>query len=89
MMMPSGIPITSPAIASNVDCHAIATRVLRRVKPIERNTASSWRRRRTVVTSACATVAIANSAKKIASVSGSDRRSPSASTAGGNAAGDA
>ena len=59
--------------AISVACHAIATRVWRRVKPSERSTASSWRRRRTVVTSACATVADASSAKNTPSASGSER----------------
>ena len=33
--MPSGTPTTRPATASNVDCHAIAPRVWRRVNPID------------------------------------------------------
>ena len=42
---------------------SIAMRDWRRVRPIDRITASSWRRRRTVVTSAWATVADASNAK--------------------------
>ena len=59
-------PTTSPPTASSVACHAIAPRVWRRVNPIDRSTARSWRRRRTVVTSACATVAHASRAKNAA-----------------------
>ena len=85
--MPSGTPtISAGQPRCSVACHAIATRVWRRVKPIERSTASSWRRRRTVVTSACATVAVASSAKKTPSASGSESSWPRLTTAVGNVA---
>ena len=73
--------------ASSVDCQAIATRHWRGVKPIVRSTERSCLRRRTVVTSAWATVAQAMSPKNTPSEKGSERNRPRSATAEGRTVG--
>ena len=85
--IPSGTPRTSPTIASSVACHMMARRESRRVRPIARRTARSCFRRRTVVTSAWATVATAISAKNTASTTGRARMLLRPSTAAGSSGG--
>ena len=68
--MPSGIPMTSPTMATTVDCQATVVASCRRVKPSVFSSARSRRRRRTDVTSASPSAATVPTATPAARITG-------------------